>query len=76
MRFLLALTLLTACENDPLPDTYDGIDHTPSCSWDIIHPERGYCISDSSRYRCIREMKHRAGERWTHIACQPYSVWK
>ena len=58
-KLAIALVLLASCQTK-LPDTYSGVSGDVACSWDIVHQDRGQCVSGGRRYRCIRQCVFRS----------------
>lgn len=67
----ISLLFLLACAAPPTY-RYEGLPAgTQTCSWDIVHPERGQCIVDSKRFRCFRQ-----GTQNVVVSCMPYRLWR
>jgi hypothetical protein len=75
IKYLVVLVFLASCQ-DRRPDTYSGVSGDVSCSWDIIHEERGQCISEGRRYRCVRQRREDETGSWNHVSCTPFRLWK
>lgn len=73
--WLLAAALLAGCA-ERLPDRYDGVPAGASCSWDIVHADRGVCVADGERFRCVREAKSSGSGHWLQISCSKQRVWR
>ncbi len=76
MRALaVALLLSTGCLQQG-PDVFEGVESDAACSWDRWHPERGQCVSNGRRLRCIRGTQQDAWHWWKRVSCSPYRIWK
>lgn len=78
MRKLLVMGMLLAgCRKEQLPDMYSGVSSEDvACSWDIVHPDRGQCVSQGRRYRCVRKVQENDTHVWYHVSCTPFSHWR
>lgn len=72
MSFAILLTL--GCR-DRLPDRYEGVPDNATCTWDIVHMDRGQCISAGRRFRCIRRDRYDSAAVWTQVSCVPTRTW-
>lgn len=72
MKLLALLLVLAGCETKTqLGERHHGLPDgaIPACSRDLVHPDRGVCIADGKRYRCVWATREDATSVWTDVSC-------
>ena len=69
---VLLLLFLFGCDNrKDLGELYNGLpETTKSCSRDLVHQDRGVCIADGRKYRCIWTVRENDEAKWVDVSCR------
>ena len=76
MKITVLLLMLVACDTkQDKGEVYHGVDGIPSCSHDIVHQDRGTCVANGKRYRCIWTTRSDDVSRWIDVNCSKTLIW-